>query len=290
MSVCRRVQRVQRCAPAVGPGALCMAPRLQRPTRLPRWRVQLFFGWNAWGHGCLLVVCMFVVDHNDRTCVIIGLNLDWNTPTHLPAPPSWAHVVTPHNPGRPGRPAHAAGGRQRGGCRACRGNALTVVEPTVVPGSDAFASCGMARSCMASTPPVAHRRHGMQTGSKLTQPAGQGLGHGDGAGAVSAWSALSRASVACRCDLAAPPLPTRATDSRFHPPLHAVGAGCCAPGRPARFCRMFYAPGRTPQASEMFRSEAHARTLEAIADTHGEAFYRGPLAQAMAAHANASVV
>ena len=40
-----------------------------------------------------------------------------------------------------------------------------------------------------------------------------------------------------------------------------------------------FAPqGRAPQAGEMWRSEAHARTLEEIAETNAKSFYRGRLA------------
>ena len=47
-----------------------------------------------------------------------------------------------------------------------------------------------------------------------------------------------------------------------------------------------FAPGdRTPAAGEVWRFGAQARTLSAIAETHGEAFYRGPLADAMVEHA-----
>ena len=45
--------------------------------------------------------------------------------------------------------------------------------------------------------------------------------------------------------------------------------------------------GRAPRAGDIFRSEAHARTLELIVQTEGEAFYRGELAQQMVAHAQA---
>jgi gamma-glutamyltranspeptidase/glutathione hydrolase len=42
---------------------------------------------------------------------------------------------------------------------------------------------------------------------------------------------------------------------------------------------------RAPQPGERFRSPDMARTLETIASTRGEAFYRGALAEAMVAHA-----
>jgi gamma-glutamyltranspeptidase/glutathione hydrolase len=44
-----------------------------------------------------------------------------------------------------------------------------------------------------------------------------------------------------------------------------------------------FAPrGHAPVVGELFRSEGHATTLEAIASTNGEAFYRGPLAHRIA--------
>lgn len=47
-----------------------------------------------------------------------------------------------------------------------------------------------------------------------------------------------------------------------------------------------FAPdGRAPNAGEVFKSKAHARTLEMIAETKGEAFYRGELAGRIASHA-----
>ena len=47
-----------------------------------------------------------------------------------------------------------------------------------------------------------------------------------------------------------------------------------------------FAPnGRAPQIGETFTNEAQARTLERIAETKGEAFYRGDLAEKIVAHA-----
>ncbi|BBI60070.1 hypothetical protein HSBAA_13760 [Vreelandella sulfidaeris] len=43
-----------------------------------------------------------------------------------------------------------------------------------------------------------------------------------------------------------------------------------------------FAPGdRAPEAGELWRSEGHAKSLKAIADTHGKAFYEGELAEAI---------
>ncbi|MDA0802242.1 MAG: gamma-glutamyltransferase family protein [Planctomycetota bacterium] len=46
--------------------------------------------------------------------------------------------------------------------------------------------------------------------------------------------------------------------------------------------------GRAPRAGESIQLPALARTLESIAATHGESFYRGEIAQAIAAHAAAT--
>ncbi|MHC4419387.1 MAG: gamma-glutamyltransferase family protein [Planctomycetota bacterium] len=52
--------------------------------------------------------------------------------------------------------------------------------------------------------------------------------------------------------------------------------------------RTFCPQGRAPRAGELFASSGHAATLERIAHTEGEAFYRGDLAGAVAAHARAT--
>ena len=51
------------------------------------------------------------------------------------------------------------------------------------------------------------------------------------------------------------------------------------------FAETFMPRGRAPEAGEKFVAPAHARTLHRIAETRGEAFYRGELAQRIAAWA-----
>ena len=51
------------------------------------------------------------------------------------------------------------------------------------------------------------------------------------------------------------------------------------------FAEAFLPGGRAPAAGERFRLPEHAATLEAIAATRGEAFYRGALAERIEAHA-----
>jgi gamma-glutamyltranspeptidase/glutathione hydrolase len=53
------------------------------------------------------------------------------------------------------------------------------------------------------------------------------------------------------------------------------------------FAMAFMPRGRAPEPGEIFSLPALAETLESIAATRGEAFYRGPLADAMVGHAKA---
>ena len=54
------------------------------------------------------------------------------------------------------------------------------------------------------------------------------------------------------------------------------------------FAEAFMPAGRAPKAGELFRFPDHANTLERIAATGGEAFYRGELAARLEAHALAN--
>ncbi|HZV20250.1 MAG TPA: gamma-glutamyltransferase family protein, partial [Hyphomicrobiales bacterium] len=56
-------------------------------------------------------------------------------------------------------------------------------------------------------------------------------------------------------------------------------------GKQPGFAEHFLPNGRAPRAGEIFRSEAQAQTLETIAETGGEAFYRGAIASRIAAFA-----
>lgn len=53
----------------------------------------------------------------------------------------------------------------------------------------------------------------------------------------------------------------------------------------ADFQRVFFPGGRAPRAGEMFRMPQLGRSLRLIGESRGEAFYRGELAEAMAAYA-----
>src|SRR5262249_51822838 len=53
------------------------------------------------------------------------------------------------------------------------------------------------------------------------------------------------------------------------------------------FAEHFLPRGRAPHAGELFASRAMADSLQAIADTRGDAFYRGVLTDKMVAHSRA---
>lgn len=58
----------------------------------------------------------------------------------------------------------------------------------------------------------------------------------------------------------------------------------------AEWFATFAPPGFVPRPGALWRSEAHARTLEAIAASRGEAFYTGRIAAAIDAHSRATGV
>lgn len=166
---------------------------------------------------------------------------------------------------------------------------LTVVEPTGCGiGSDAFAIVsapdglhGLNASGRAPAAWTADRYKGLdampQKGwDSVTVP-----------GAVSAWVTLSRRFGKLPfAQLAAPAIEY----ARYGFPVSPIIArlwklGGEKLGDQPGFAECFLPGGRAPFAGEIFRSAAHADTLEAIADTEGEAFYRGELARRIAAHA-----
>jgi len=53
------------------------------------------------------------------------------------------------------------------------------------------------------------------------------------------------------------------------------------------FAECFLPGGRAPRAGEIFRAPCHAATIEEIAQSRGESFYRGPLAERIVAEAHA---
>ena len=169
---------------------------------------------------------------------------------------------------------------------------LTVVEPTGCGlGSDGFAIVwdgkelhglnASGRSPAAWTPEYFAARGGIpETGwNAVTVP-----------GAVSAWVALSkRLGKLPFAQLAQPAIDCARNGFPVSPTIAKLWAlGAAKLGAQPGFAECFMPGGRVPQAGDIFRSEAHARTLELIAQTEGEAFYRGELARAMAAHSQAN--
>jgi gamma-glutamyltranspeptidase/glutathione hydrolase len=105
-------------------------------------------------------------------------------------------------------------------------------------------------------------------------------------GAVSGWIALSkRFGKLPFADLFGPAI-RYARDGYAVSPVVAEKWAKAVPilGDVPGFAEHFLPHGRAPQPGEPFASPAMAATLEKIARTSGESFYRGELAQAMVAH------
>jgi gamma-glutamyltranspeptidase/glutathione hydrolase len=170
--------------------------------------------------------------------------------------------------------------------------ALTVVEPTSNGiGSDAFAivwdgtqlhglnASGRAPQALA-----------LEQFAGLTQMPTIGWDPVTIPGAVSAWVALStRFGRLPFTDLFVAAI-HYAHDGFLVSPITAM-AWARAPERYAdspSFAETFTPNGRAPYPGELFRCPDQARTLEIIAATKGEAFYRGALAERIVAHAKAT--
>ena len=169
--------------------------------------------------------------------------------------------------------------------------ALTVVEPTgcglgsagfaiVWDGKELHGMNASGRSPAAWTPEYFEKLGGIpETGwNAVTVP-----------GAVSAWVALSkRLGKLPFAQLAQPAIEYARNGFPVSPTIARLWAlGAAKLGTQPGFAECFMPNGRVPQAGEIFRSEAHARTLELIAETEGEAFYCGVIAERIAAHSQA---
>jgi gamma-glutamyltranspeptidase / glutathione hydrolase len=164
--------------------------------------------------------------------------------------------------------------------------ALTVVEPTSNGiGSDAFAILWDGRAL-----------HGLNSSGRAPRALSPERFDGFRAmpalgwdavtvpGAVAAWAALARRFGALPfADLFAPAI-GYATRGFPVSPITAARWQDAHARYPAfaEINRAFYPNGRAPRAGEIFHCPGQAETLAAIADTHGETFYRGPLARAIA--------
>jgi gamma-glutamyltranspeptidase/glutathione hydrolase len=108
-------------------------------------------------------------------------------------------------------------------------------------------------------------------------------------GAVSAWSALNqRFGKLPFADLLEPAIDL--AERGYAVPVvvqqkWALAAAVDELVRQPGFADTFLPHGRAPQVGELFRMPGAARALRAIAASGGEAFYRGEIAQAIAAHA-----
>lgn len=169
--------------------------------------------------------------------------------------------------------------------------ALTVVEPTSNGiGSDAFAivwdgqelhglnASGRSPQALSLERFAGRASMPLRGWDSVTVP-----------GAVSAWVALSRRFGELDfADLFAPAI-RYATEGYMVSPITAA-AWSRAPeafGNFPEFAATFLPQGRAPRAGELFRCVDQAHTLEHIAASRGEAFYRGSLADAMVADARA---
>jgi gamma-glutamyltranspeptidase/glutathione hydrolase len=221
-------------------------------------------------------------------------NLDWSFPYSSQRMPVFARNVVATS-----QPLAAQAGLQmlaRGGNAVdaiiATAVALTVVEPTNNGiGSDAFAQVwdgqqlhGLNASGHSPQAWNEERFTGLEEmplrgWNAVTVP-----------GAVSAWVALSeRFGVLPFADLFEPAI-------RYARGGFAVSPYTGTLWREAQdefsqfsdWQQTFCPNGHAPQVGETFRCEAQATTLELIAQTKGEAFYRGELAQKIAAHAAAT--
>jgi gamma-glutamyltranspeptidase/glutathione hydrolase len=167
--------------------------------------------------------------------------------------------------------------------------AMTVVEPVSNGlGSDAFAIVwdgqrlhGLNASGRAPalwTPAFFEGKYGQQA-----SPPKRGIDSVTVPGAVAGWAALSaRLGRLPFADLMQPAIEL-AERGYLVPPVvqqkwqAAAGELAALPG----FAQAFLPWGRAPEVGELFRFPAAARALRLIAQSAGEAYYRGPIAQAL---------
>ena len=169
---------------------------------------------------------------------------------------------------------------------------LTIVEPTMNGiGSDAFAILwdgqklhglnASGRSPRAWSPYYFSDYTSMPTTGwdAVTVP-----------GCVSAWAALSERFGKLRFGDLFEPAIRHASDGWIVPPIVARSWRTAADtlGNFPDFRASFMPRGRSPEVGETFRNEVQGHTLQKIAATKGEAFYRGELAAAIVAHARHS--
>jgi gamma-glutamyltranspeptidase/glutathione hydrolase len=175
---------------------------------------------------------------------------------------------------------------------------MTIVEPCSNGlGSDAFCILwdgkelhglnASGRAPQAWTPEYFTRKYG----AGATTPPKRGWDSVTVPGAVSAWVALSRRFGKLPfADLLAPAI--EVAERGYAVPViiqhkWTAAAQLSEITEQPGFAQAFLPRGRQPQVGERFRFPEAARTLRLIADSEGEAFYRGEVAAAAAAHARA---
>jgi gamma-glutamyltranspeptidase/glutathione hydrolase len=128
-------------------------------------------------------------------------------------------------------------------------------------------------------------------GADAKAPAKRGWDSVTVPGAVSAWAALSqRFGKLPFADLMAPAI--EVAERGYAVPVIVQSKWANAAALPEiteqpGFAQSFMPHGRAPHVGELFQFREAARTLKLIAQTKGEAFYRGEVAEAAAAHAKA---
>jgi gamma-glutamyltranspeptidase/glutathione hydrolase len=177
---------------------------------------------------------------------------------------------------------------------------MTIVEPCSNGlGSDAFAilwdpATGQLHGLNASGCAPAAWTPGYfasKYGADATNPPKRGWDSVTVPGAVSAWAALSqRFGKLPFADLMAPAIETAERGYAVPVIVQSKWANAAAlpelttqPG----FAATFLPKGREPQVGELWALPEAARSLRLIAETQGEAFYRGEIAAALATHARA---
>lgn len=171
--------------------------------------------------------------------------------------------------------------------------ALTVVEPTSNGlGSDAFALVWDGSGLHGLN---ASGRSPRRLTAEAVRRAGFSTMPSDGwlpvtvPGAVSAWVALSRRFGRLAFHRLLQPAIRYASEGHGVPPLTALAWQAAERRFASRddFRAAFLPGGRAPRAGELFRLPEQAESLRLIAESEGEAFYRGELARRIAAHAEA---
>ena len=169
--------------------------------------------------------------------------------------------------------------------------AITLTEPVSCGlGSDAFCILwdgqqlhglnGSGHAPQAWTPAYFQRKYG----DEVATPPKRGIDSITVPGAVASWVAMSeRFGKLPFADLMQPAIEI-AERGYLLPVVVQQKWAAATPELQSQpgFAQNFLPWGRAPQVGELFRFEAAARGLRAIAQTKGEAFYRGDIAQALA--------